>query len=610
MVGLGWLAHLRHSRRTRPAPHGGAPTPRHPTRLLTIVTPSFEGHAVQFGRLVESIATHCRDRERLVMTLVVEQRNVELFEGLFAGHDIEHAIVTTEAALAAFDVSATPAAFLRRVGKFTFQTIKKLHALNDATTAWSLVLDSETLFVKPFGIEELVEDYTARKYVFYSNTAPRGEKWVGALGKAVIDRCARATGVRQADRWYIEYFHWFYETDKVRAMLGNGLRRTFWRDVRDAERGRADYFEPVLYYQYLERHHPSEYEFLEIFALLRRYLPAELANRFVAAELPFSQLGNEYLLNVLRPEEVSLLAPLFAAYRLPFLRLEPPLVSHRYIAEAQQLPSFCAFVSSQHIAWLRGQIAVCVSDGFAGDAARLHAQLRTLVGFLSGVECDIFVHGRAGLDESAICNTLRATVAQFEDVPDFEDLLDQVSTAAPREVGRDHEDLWRLYSDARCFALIGDPAGYEYIVKLRPGLVGDLSLKEIMFAISEDGDVLPDMIYLPRALHGRGVNVDMALGPVGQMRQYMTAFDYVVAHRADHAFDPHLTLLTALLAGGCRITLAEMAYSDMGHEPPRINSTYERFHEQFAAWWGRNEDAPPLHDATAHFAQKLLAHAP
>lgn len=560
---------------------------------LTIVTPTFEGHYEQFARLIDSVREYCRDPRLLTYVVVVERANVERFERLFGRNEpFAWRIVTTEEALIQFGVDETPAAFLKRAGKFTFQTLKKFVGLYGARTRWSLVLDSETVFLNPFSVAELVEDYQSRRYVFYSRTGPRGADWHGSTGHTVLQCCAAALSVKATDRWYMEYFHWFYETAKLRDMVDNHLSSSFHADVRTGMEERP-YFELILYYMYLEKAHGGEYHFIDIFDELARYLPPAIARRFLLSDLPFSRFGNEYLLNVLRPEEVHLLAPFFAAYRLPFLRLEPPIISHRYIAEVKKLPGFLALVSSQHIAWLRKKIAVCVTDGFAADDGVLHAQLRELVGWLSGVECDLFVHGRQGLDEATIRRTLAPVAARFEDARAID------ASAHPVK------GPWRLYSADRCFDLIERPDDYGFVVKLRPGLVGDLSLKEIMIAISDAGDVLPSMIYLPRAMHGHGVNVDLALGSVAPMRVYMRAYRHMAGNRSDVAFDAQVTLLQALIEGDVRLALAEMAYSDMGDEPPRIAATYQQFHRQFAHWWGRNEDLPLYRDVTPHFAGKL-----
>lgn len=568
-----------------------------PDEGLTIVTPTFEGHYEQFARLIDSVRERCSDPQLLTYVVVVERANVERFSRLFTPNEpFAWRIVTTEEALIQFGVDETPAAFLKRVGKFTFQTLKKFVGLYGARTRWSLVLDSETLFLNPFSVAELVDDYRQRPYVFYSRTGPRGADWHGSTGHAVLQCCSAALSVRSTDRWYMEYFHWFYETAKLRDMIDHHLSSAFFADVRRGTEQRP-YFELILYYLYLEKVHGGEYHFVDIFDELARYLPPEIARRFDLSDLPFSRFGNEYLLNVLRPEEVHLLAPFFAAYRLPFLRLEPPVISHRYMAEMKKLPSFRALVSSQHIPWLRDKIAICVTDGFAADDGALHAQLRELIGWLSGVECDLFVHGRLGLDEATIRRTLNPVAARFEQAPP-----DRSSPAAD---GREADRLWPLWSAARCFDLIERPRDYGFVVRVRPGLVGDLSLKEIMIAISDQSDVLPDTIYLPRAMHGHGVNVDLALGAVAPMRVYMHAYRHLRIDRAGPGFDVQVALLQALIEGEVRLVLAEMAYSDMGDEPPRIGATYHQFHRQFAHPWGRNEDLPLYKDVTSQFAAKL-----
>ncbi|CCD95804.1 conserved hypothetical protein [Bradyrhizobium sp. ORS 375] len=575
---------------------------------LTIVTPSYEKHYQQFARFVASIDSFCLDKSFLTLLVVIETVNRELFSSLCTRHpSVRIRLVTTEAILDSFEIPDSSPAFLNRVGKFTFQTMKKLGGLLRVQDEWALVMDSETLFHKPFSAATLLADYVGQRYVFFTETDPRGARWRDSLGHAVTRNCAEAISASGGDRWYMEYFHWFYEIDKVRELVDHRLSAACWRAIRQGTPG--DLFENILFYLFLEKHHSAEYQFIDFHALVQETLPPEISGRMVLSELPFALFGNEYLLNILRPEEVQFLGALFAKYRLPFVRLEPPFLDHRYIIELKKLPSFVATVSSHHFMWLKGRVAICVSGQFRHSVHRTpEHHLRHLAGFLAGVDCDIYVHGWCNTSEAAIIHELQPKAWLFEPRPCFAAIAGRITVHEEKlKPGRDEGSLAMFYGMQRCFELIENTADYDHIVRIRPDICCNSSLKELMFEISDHGDFLPDAVYVPRGFQSKGLNDQFALGGHEVMRTYFRTFDFILENIDKLAFNPEMVLLRNLLENGAQIALLDMPYALMRDEPFRIDSVHHHLHDQEGIWWSRTDQLPVLVDVTAFFSDKLAA---
>lgn len=578
---------------------------------LTIVTPSFEKHVVQFGQMIDSLVAHCRDLPAVRMIVVVEAANRTMFADLLRRYPTLNArIVVTEDILTGFGIRERPADFLRRMGKFTFQTLKKFGALRQAETDWSLVLDSECLFHADFSAAELLDDYRSQKYVFYTYTAPRGSLWQASTGYQVTRNAAAALGTTAGDRWYMEYFHWFYETAKLRDLVDNRLGRSFFERLADPATPQTDYFENILYYLYLQQHHAAEYDFIDFKAALDTYLPPHLAARFRLDELPFALFGNEYLLNILSPDDVADLAPLFARYRLPFVRLEPPVFSTRYFPALRALPSFVATISSHHAIWLRKKIAVLVSGEFRHVVHRTpEHHVRHLLGFLSGVDCDVYLHGWSNPSEALIVDELKPRAYAFEERPSFADLARRVAVTEPRiKPGRDEGSMAMFHGMREAWRLM-EPniAEYDYVLRIRPDLYSEVSLKEMLVKISDEGDFIDNAIYVPRSFHSKGINDQIALGPVDQMRVYCDTLGYIERDVARLFFNPETVLLRHLLEHGAALAMVDMPYALMREVPIRIGTIHERFQQQFHVWWSRTEDLPLYQDLSAYFADKLAA---
>ena len=585
--------------------------PDHSTDGVTIVTPTFEKHYVQFSRLVESVARFCLDVEAVTMVVVVERVNVDLFRSVFETFPtVRNRIVATEDVLSDFGSVEVPSAFLRRAGKFTFQTVKKFGGLMRAETHWSLVLDSESLFHKPFRALELRDNYARQKYVFYTRTEPRGETWKDSTGYDVTRNAGAALSVPAGDRWYMEYFHWFYEADKLRDLVQNKLGSAFFDVVRNTEAGKTDFFENVLWYVYLETYHGDEYTFYDFKQLLEEHLSPEISARFDLSELPFSLFGNEYLLNILRPSEIGCIRRLFDRFKLPFVRLEPPYFDHRYLDELNSLPTFVATISSHHLTWLRKKVAVCVSGEFRHVVHRTpEHHVRHLMGFLSGVSCDIYVHGWSNSSEPLIVDALKPRAYLFEPRPDFAELAASIGNVEPRiKPGRDEGSLAMFYSIEKCFELIKENRDeYDYVLRIRPDLYIEASLKEIMVKISDEGDFLPNAIYVPRQFHSKGINDQVALGPIDKMATYARTLSYVRENIGSLFFNPETVLLRNLLENGVEIALVDMPYGLMRDSPYRIATVYKAWESQQHVWWSRTDRLPVFQDVSAFFRDKLHA---
>jgi len=577
---------------------------------LTIVTPSFEKHFEQYKKMLNSIVKHCTDLPQLRVIVVVEQVNHDMFDGFLSSLPLVHyMIISTESVLADFDVNETPIQFLKRAGKFTFQTVKKFGGLKQAETEWSLVLDSEGLFINQFSAIDILTDYADQKYVFYTPTAPRGPYWNHSTGIQVNQNAGEALSMLSSQRWYMESFHWFYETAKVIDLLAQ-LNGRFYDVVAGRSAEKKDFFENILYYLYLEKFHSAEYRFLDFKKILDEELPAAIAERFRLEQLPFSLFGNDYLLNIVQPGEVAQLAPLFERFRLPFIRLEPPILHHGYLKELAALPFLKATISSHHNIWLNKKIAVCISGEFRHGIHRTtEQQVRTIKSFLSGVECDLFIHSWSSSSEPLILHELAPRASLFEPRLSLAPMERRIQHHEQNlKPGRDEGSLLMFYGMQKSFEL-ATPflEEYDYIVRLRPDIFYDRSLKEVLVGISDDGDLLPDCIYVPKSFQSKGTNDQFAIGTVARMQTYFQTFRYLEKNIGTLFFNPEFVLLHNLLSNAIGISLVDLPYALMRSSEFRIGTIAAIMQEQEQVWWSSTSNLPTYCDLSAYFNDKLRA---
>ncbi|AFC87154.1 hypothetical protein [Frateuria aurantia] len=587
---------------------------------VSIVTPSFEKHAVQYGTMIETLKKYCLDFDNLSLITVVEKKNVKIFSSILDAAEVrDYKIVLTEDVLAHFGIKESPAKFLRRVGKFTFQTVKKMGGLLAVQSEWSLVLDSEGLFRKDFRMMDLVNDYAKLKYVFYTETKPRGWLWERSTGFQVNKNVGETLQVDASKRWYMEYFHWFYETEKARDLIESNLGPLFLDYIKTpndrtwnshSSLPDLDFFENVLYYNYIEKYYSDEYDIVDFKSAIDELLPAEVSGRFILDELPFSLFGNDYLLNIVSPSDIHLLAPLFEKYKLAFVRLEPPFISPSFLTELDKLPYFVATISSHHNVWLRKKVAICISGEFRHVVHRTpEQQVRQIKSFLSGVDVDIYIHGWRNTSEPLIIDELNPKRYLFEEKKSFRDLERKIRFREPRlKPNRDHGSLSMFYSIQESFDLIGDDIGdYDYVVRIRPDTFFDKSLKEILYSISDGGDFLPGAVYVPRSFHSKGINDQFAIGRISVMQHYFRTFEYIKRNISHLFFNPESILLKNLLENKIEIALVDLPYALMRHLPMRIHDISRVMHDQEHTWWSRTDHLPVLEDVSKFFADKICS---
>lgn len=577
---------------------------------LTIITPSFEKHYLQFSRMIKSISDKCSDKENLDIIVVVENCNVEMFAKLITEYpSVSLNVITTEHVLDFFNINETPVEFLKRIGKFTFQTIKKFGGILHAKTQWSLVLDSETVFYNEFTVDALLTNYIEKKYVFYTETEARGSCWKQSTGMRVNTNTEKALNIPEMGRWYMDVFHWFYEKDKVEDLLYNKLGEDWLNSIR-CSKNELDFFECILYYAYINHYHSNEYHVVDLKIELSRLVDDEIAGRLKLDELPFSLHGNDFLLSIVGSNEVHKLNNFFEFYRLPFIRLEPSYIDECYISELKKLPYFCATVSTQYLMWMGRRIAICLSGKFAHEEFRgYEQQVRSIVGFLSGTHCDLFIHGWRQSCEAFIIDNLKPKAYLFEEQLDFSPLSKRIinEESSYRKPLRDEGVLSMFYSMERAFSLIDNPDDYDYIIRLRPDIYSLFSLKEILFSISDNGDFIPNVIYTPSVFLSKGINDQFAIGNSKLMAKYLSVYSFIKEKIDCIFFNPEHILATYLIENGIDIALLDMPYALHRGITIRPNKTVELINEQEKTWWSRTVNIAKLQVVTQHFHQRCIS---
>lgn len=574
---------------------------------LTLILPTYELHFTFAASLLESIDRHVTDRDQIQIIVVVERDNLAFVSTMVNCFKRLRLIAyTTEQVMADLSIKGTAADLLRHSGKFNFQSIKKIGGVLQAKTDWVLVMDSESTFLRDFSARELLDDYRRQKYVFFTRISDRGEGWARSLSASVTANASALIGVTP-DAWYLEYYHWFYETsiwvEIVKLIKSNG-GFDYW-----IEHGsRYEIFENVLYYCYVKNKVHLGYNFFDSLDVIKSYLPAPIAARAKSALLGDLQVVGllEHVTSILSVDELPLLEPLFDAYALPFIRIEPYTIDPRVIDTVASFNSVRALVSSHRARVLTKRIAVCV----AGEFRSLHSNLRSVRDFTTGVACDFFIHSWNTPAVPAIKDTLEPTRILVESAPDFSSLAEQIVKREPGlKPGRDAGSLAMFYGIAASIgSLIDHGDQYDLVVRMRPDAIFQDSLRDLLVLVADNESFDENTVYVPDRFHSQGVNDQFAIGAMSAMRRYGEVMDFVVRHIDVEYFNPEYLIARHLLSNGIVLKTLPMRYTLLRSEPTDLVRSLQQQTQQNSTWWSAPLSGPDhIRAATAFFTAKVSA---
>jgi hypothetical protein len=154
---------------------------------------------------------------------------------------------------------------LNEVGKFNFQSIKKIYGVKYFDHDVALVLDSEAILVRRFEFSRVFQDFMNEKFIIYSKHG------VCEFQSKVTKNCLKLLDESFIDKWMFEYQYWFFEKHHVNNLFKtvfNATKRTIFENLKLY----SPIFEFNLYALYLYKFHNKEYKFIDSEVLLKESL--------------------------------------------------------------------------------------------------------------------------------------------------------------------------------------------------------------------------------------------------------------------------------------------------------------------------------------------------
>lgn len=380
-----------------------------------IITPTFRPHFPFNRDWLASLDAHAQDLDEIDVHLIVTRSELADMQALVAewprvgarAHAFEDLLAES-----GYDLDATD--LLREVGKFAFQCLKKLFALKHLDYDQALIIDSESLLLKPVRVGDAFDDYFADPYVCYSTLEHRNENWHGHLGDTVNRNGSKLLGVPYPKMHLLEYYGWFYDKRIVGQMFA-ALPADLLAAVRRLGQDKS-IFECVLYYAFIYNTEGRfGHRFDSVNDLLREYLDEEGYRAYIADfSGPWEQVGIfEFVSKEVTETNLAQLTRLFNDRAFRFYRSE--IVNRNERVQEQLIDStpICFLVSSENYRRIKERIAVCVS----GPPRDYRHGLKAVCDAIGDITVDVFAHFWDAPDRDLIVRSLQPVAAEWGEAP-------------------------------------------------------------------------------------------------------------------------------------------------------------------------------------------------
>jgi hypothetical protein len=193
--------------------------------------------------------------------------------------------------------------------KFSFQSIKKILSVKYAVSYlkydYVYVLDSEGLFIRPFSINSIFNEYLKNKRIFY-NSKHRLTHKRSILSKDILNTNIHVPG------WLLENYLWIYEKkiidDFFESIFTNIFKVT---DITNAVK-EGTFIEIVYYHFIFINNNKYNYEFIDIHELMKKYLNAEKFENITGKHYSIGEDIRQYL----SPEIVENISNFYKDYNI------------------------------------------------------------------------------------------------------------------------------------------------------------------------------------------------------------------------------------------------------------------------------------------------------
>jgi len=253
--------------------------------MINIVTPTYSQHFKYNTLFLDSLIEHCEDKDEVIVNFIVSDFEKESLETLLEGHRKKlniRVVALKDLVKEIFDDYIDDAQLLKDIGKYNFQSLKKLVGAYKFGTPYSLVMDAEALGIRNFKMKNLVDSYFSdKRNVFYTKNDYGN---LADIQKKVIESGSKIIGQDPSTTLYfLEAYNWFLDK-RILEDLFQEVYSLHDEDVLYVLTKKYEVvFDIVLYYLYIYYNNPKyKYKFVCINDELHKIMGEERYKEYIS----------------------------------------------------------------------------------------------------------------------------------------------------------------------------------------------------------------------------------------------------------------------------------------------------------------------------------------
>lgn len=236
-----------------------------------IITPTFEGHFSYINNLITSYEECVLDYKNFDYIIITSNtKETELLKKQISYSKRKEwlKIYDIESILKLFDINISSEELLKKVGKFSYQTIKKMYAMKFLNYENFLIIDSESIFLDKVCLDDIFSTFLKNKYLFYSSMDYHNMKeYINWLDYKTTQNCSYLLHSNFENKWFFETFDWIYEKHIIQDLFDYFQNNMYQHIVDFVENKNNDWdkaiFEIILYRLFIV-YNNSKYNYIPI----------------------------------------------------------------------------------------------------------------------------------------------------------------------------------------------------------------------------------------------------------------------------------------------------------------------------------------------------------
>ncbi|EAX5863542.1 hypothetical protein ABC356_003850 [Salmonella enterica] len=184
--------------------------------MYALITPTFDGHLFFIEKYLRSLDVYLLDKE-INIYFTTEEKNVDqLYDITSKYSNFNITIFSFDTLLKKNGIDLTSIELLNDYGKFSYQTLKKLLTVAHIPEQYSIVIDSESMMIRPGRVSDIIETFIANPFLAYSRLSER--KVTSPFLTGVVENTARLLDT-EPNEYFLEHFVWVYDKSILNDMF-------------------------------------------------------------------------------------------------------------------------------------------------------------------------------------------------------------------------------------------------------------------------------------------------------------------------------------------------------------------------------------------------------